>query len=440
MKKLEKLNKKQEEKFAEYRTKWLDIGLSAKRANRAAAKKAAIAAYKEAGLEAPKYFFWFDSPMAGCIGVGLLKNFFEKCGTLDGDQVRAQVGDQVWAQVGAQVRAQVGAQVGAQVRAQVGDQVRDQVGDQVRDQVWAQVGAQVRDQVGDQVRDQVWAQVGDQVWAQVGDQVRAQVRAQVWDQVRAQVGAQVGAQVRAQVRAQVGAQVRDQVGDQVRDQVWAQVGDTKNTALRNAWDERAWFYGAFDAGFLSFYDYFLNVCKIEACERLKPLMAMSKEIGFCWMYKNTVVFTEKPTEIYRNAQNRLHKDGGPALVYADGYALYRLNGIRVDEATAKLKPSEITKDLILKQPNADIRREIVRKVTPEQLVTILDAKVIDEKHGYQLLGIDLGDRRVRPFLKMKNPSIDAIHVEGVRPEVSTVEEAIKYRNNLQAFEMPVQLS
>ena len=166
-----------------------------------------------------------------------------------------------------------------------------------------------------------------------------------------------------------------------------------------------------------------------------------QELHYCIFFKEIAFICDFPKEISLNKENRLHSVNGPALLYRDTYSLFRLNGIQVDEKTAKLKPQEITKDLILKQKNADIRREIVRKLTPEELVYILDAKIIDEKHGYQLLGVDLGDNRVRPFLKMVNPSLnDVLHVEGVRPEIKTVEDAIKYRNNLTSFEMPKKLS
>ena len=154
-KKLTKLTPEQKAILPQQAKKWLDIGLNTEPINFEKAKGAVIDAYKIAGLQSPKYFYRFQSPLSAAVGATILKT-------------GAQVRDQVWAQVRAQVGDQVGARVWARVWARVGDQVgarvRDQVGarvrDQVRDQVGAQVGAQVRDQVGDQVRDQV----GDQVY------------------------------------------------------------------------------------------------------------------------------------------------------------------------------------------------------------------------------------------------------------------------------------
>jgi len=356
----------QESALAQYRDKWLKVGLDTRRADREKAQQDVVRAYKVAGLDAPKIFVWQNSPFEGAIAAALLSD--SKFGV--SAQVGAQVYDQVSAQVDAQVRAQVGAQVGAQVRAQV------------------------------------------------GAQVYAQVRAQVYDQV----SAQVYAQVRAQVRAQVGAQVRAQVYDQVRVQTWRS------------------FWASHEAGWLSYYNFFLEECGIKACERLQPLMDLAGNVGWTWFFNGAVVFTEKPVEIHRNAQFRLHNFDGPALHYADGFELYRFNGVTVPKEYADTKADAFTKEQILKETNADIRREIVRKIGIAKAIEILGAKTIDSENGYELLSIELGDNRTRPFLKMKNPSmLETWHVEGVRPECLTVRDAIKFRNQLESFSWPKTL-
>jgi len=54
--------------------------------------------------------------------------------------------------------------------------------------------------------------------------------------------------------------------------------------------------------------------------------------------------------------------------------------------------------------------------------------VIDRKGDYELLLLDLGDGRRRPYLKMRNPSLGVYHIEGVHPDCSTVVEALRWRN------------
>lgn len=118
-----------------------------------------------------------------------------------------------------------------------------------------------------------------------------------------------------------------------------------------------------------------------------------------------------------------------AIKYRDGWGFHALNGIVVPSGIALIRPNEITKDTILKQTNADYRRELVRKLSGEQLLSVLSPTPIDSAYGYDLVGINLGDDRTRPFIVMQNPSIEAKHIEGVSPECDSVDKALEFRNS-----------
>ena len=42
----------------------------------------------------------------------------------------------------------------------------------------------------------------------------------------------------------------------------------------------------------------------------------------------------------------------------------------------------------------------------------------------------MNDGRIRPYLKMINPSTNDIHFEGVHPQCNTVESALAWRNGI----------
>ena len=68
------------------------------------------------------------------------------------------------------------------------------------------------------------------------------------------------------------------------------------------------------------------------------------------------------------------------------------------------------------------------------------AKPIKGRLYYELLLLDLGDGRRRPFLKMTNPSTGDYEYQGVPPNCKTVEEAICFRNGLKVYEEPNHLT
>lgn len=205
--------------------------------------------------------------------------------------------------------------------------------------------------------------------------------------------------------------------------------------------------------YYAFYDYILNELfpeKKGSFQLFLDFLKHSKEVFSCYMYENIVIICDFPETYNLNDEGKLHGVNKPSLQFRDGFKLFNLNGISVSEEIANLKEKDITKDIILQQQNADVRREIIRKLSAKKLVEVLDAQILDKKtfkvNGesvkYELLNIDINGRgRVRPFLKMINPSLKkVIHVEGVDEKCKTVEDAIKFRNGLDNFELPKALS
>jgi len=369
---IKSLTKEQEAKLPEFRDKWLKIGLATGPVNRKAAEEAIDLIYKVGGLEPPKIKIWLRSPLEGCIGAAIL--------------------NQVW----------------DQVRSQVKDQVRNQVWGQVRDQVGNQVENQVRNQVEDQVRNQVVGQVWDQVEDQVWEQVREQVLSQVWDQVGSQVGTQVWGQVVGQARNQVIGQVRRQVKDQVY-----KCG-----------------YGAHDANWLGFYDFFSSPDLLEKTTKpLKPMQDLAHNCGWWWPFEGAVILTEHPISITRDEEFRLHHDSKMALEYPDGWGIWAWHGIRVPKEIIT-EPEKITYDDILDEQNVEMRRiKLERYGLPRYLKNVGAREVARDERGVLLHTDRMNewpgeDRDGARYVLVQDSSTDRQYALRVAPYVQTPSEGI----------------
>lgn len=136
-----------------------------------------------------------------------------------------------------------------------------------------------------------------------------------------------------------------------------------------------------------------------------------------------------PNYVERWLDGLPHRNGGPSIIYSDGMMLFHLHGVKVTREIAMATDSDFTIEMFAKEPNAEVRREIVRKFGIERILQKGIAEMIDKDGDYELYLIDLGEDVGKwPYLKMLNPSEKVWHVEPVGEETRTVADALTFRN------------
>lgn len=196
-----------------------------------------------------------------------------------------------------------------------------------------------------------------------------------------------------------------------------------------------------------FGSFFRDVAKLKSdWDKFTPWEEASRYGSVRYMHPKFTIVSDRPEILRLDNEGRPHCEDGPSHRWRDGLEFYHLHGIRVPQWVIRTSKNAFTKEMILSEPNADIRREIIRKIGIEKAIDLLGAEVVDteafEIGGvYELLMVDYDGRgEKRPYLKMKNPSIDAYHIEGVEPSCRTVKQALMYRNGLKAFALPEAIS
>jgi len=183
---------------------------------------------------------------------------------------------------------------------------------------------------------------------------------------------------------------------------------------------------------------FLGVTELPSC--LKAFMRLI-DVGLVYPMKGFTVVSSRPVEIHRDSAGRLHRDGGMAIKYADGWGFWSLHGVPVPQAIAETRAEELDPKLALSEPNTEVRREIIRKVGIERFIQAAGAKVLDSFRDYELLSVRLSDDAPDcRYLKMVNPSIGVWHVEGVDPQCRTVREALHFRKPDALRRIPISES
>lgn len=196
----------------------------------------------------------------------------------------------------------------------------------------------------------------------------------------------------------------------------------------------------YDSGWSSFYDYFQKIgIDLSDLDFNKWLTFLDSGIWASLFYENAAFVCAGPYKVCMNKDNNLHSETGMAIEWSSGWGLHFLNGVAVDENLVTTPAEKLDPSIVLSEKNAEVRREIVRKIGIERVMSKLNAKILDAVGEYELLELPQieGMRTRAVYLKMKNPSIGTYHVEGVSPDCKTVKDALRFRQPEEMKKIPV---
>lgn len=203
----------------------------------------------------------------------------------------------------------------------------------------------------------------------------------------------------------------------------------------------SWFGGQFWVSWQAYISFFMEHCGWNPEEDLKRKINAFRmaESSCCawWPNVNFVVVCDRPSKISRNAATQLHCETGKAIEFRDGWGEYFLNGVKVPAWVVETKAEDVDCQKLLEEKNAEVRRELVRKVGIERVCAKLNAKVIDKSADgvYELLELPIGDE-IYQYLKMRNPSVGTYHIEGVTG-CKTCRDALDFRKPDEMKKIPV---
>lgn len=185
-----------------------------------------------------------------------------------------------------------------------------------------------------------------------------------------------------------------------------------NKILGNTKDEYVTpFYGSQEMGGLSYFIAFDQLGLSEVVKDLYGLIELAKNAGWTWFMgadkpgeKPCCIISERPVKISRDERGNAHCEDGMAIEYSDGWGVFAIGGVRVNEKTV-MHPESLTPDEIDNETNQEVRRLMMVRLGTENYMKKADAKVISEDRFGRLL-----ERRG------KNHTIKVVEVVNATPE------------------------
>lgn len=157
--------------------------------------------------------------------------------------------------------------------------------------------------------------------------------------------------------------------------------------------------------------------------------------GWWWPHRQFVMICDRPEELHRDVDGRLHSPSGPAIKWRDGWGLYFWRGTRVPREWIE-QPGEIDPRLALSHPNVEQRRCVAEIIGWAKVLDLLQPRVVNADPDPEigtLLEVEIDGREER-FLKVRCGT-GRTFVLPVPPDVATAVEANAWTYGLDGMDI-----
>ena len=170
---------------------------------------------------------------------------------------------------------------------------------------------------------------------------------------------------------------------------------------------------------------------------LEPF-ARAFEAGLYLLWVTRAEIIACPRPVVHLLEGRPHSPAGPAIEWAGEARYWFLHGVEVPDDIVTTPADQLNPRRVLHEPNAEVRKEIARKVGMQRIAKAFGTKTIDREGSYELLLLRIDGMRC-VYLSMLNPSTGERHIEAVHPSCRSVAEALAWRNG-GLFGSPLRLT
>jgi len=336
---------------AEFRKRWFRIGTCTDPADRPRAEAVIARMYAEVGAASPR-FFWCDSPLTAQVALYLLG----RRRTSRQNALRLLLQPSQRDELEAIRQAPLGVWMGDRLQASVQEKLKASLRDVWMKDTPSTPGRSVLLTAAAASLRSLWTWGEPNPWRSVLPMAVAEVRRSRWGSLLA------CELLQSPLERTLQRSLR-------RFKV-----PYRETSLRGQQE------GVWIEGLLFFRDVLGVRYAPHLSERLDWWADLARSCLWWWPYSGICVVGDRPAEIHTLDEEGLHNDSGPAVRFRDGWSIWAIGGIVVDEQVV-LQPDTQTLQQIRRERNAEVQRIRIERYGWDRYLAEVGAVVIDRRRN-----------------------------------------------------------
>jgi len=132
------------------------------------------------------------------------------------------------------------------------------------------------------------------------------------------------------------------------------------------------YVGNYTSGKLEFWkgsvDFCISVLKVHYNPvNWAVIQSLVSECGWIFPFEKIAIICGRPLKIMLDSEERLHAEGEPAVLFADGFCIWANHGLILPEKYGKLNPSKWPAEWIAKEQDINLKYYLIKAISPPEI-------------------------------------------------------------------------
>lgn len=137
--------------------------------------------------------------------------------------------------------------------------------------------------------------------------------------------------------------------------------------------------GNADAGYYGFYEAFRRAKLLPDDHDYAPLTALAKVCGSVSFYVDFCILMDRYEELHLDG-DQLHNDSGPAIKFRDGFSIWSIDGVPVNEKIV-MNPQDQTAEEMRSEQNLEVKRIRITRYGWDKYFELVGAEELDRREN-----------------------------------------------------------
>ena|SRR3990167_10877928 len=290
----------------------------------------------------------------------------------------------------------------------------------LKSNLWSNLKSNLRFNLESNLESNLWSNLESNLKSNLESNLWSNLESNLWSNLESNLKSNLESNLWSNLESNLKSNLESNLKSNLESNLWSNLGSNLESNLWSNLEPFSYYGNISDYRWTALYEYIndnlFKEYKNKDWDNWKKLM--NSNVYDMIQLDGLVIVVNMPNKIKMDIDNNLHSENDSAVSWRDGYEVYSLCGIILDnELYNKIINKQFSLKELLILENQE-HKMLALKYDPEKLIKSPSAELINKNKETELYLIKKIFSTNAWFIKYKDPSTNRIYISGIDPKVA----------------------